>query len=98
MNRRSLSKKSYIIVKYWAVEDASPYNLAILRERLCRGRRPRRPQISFSTSYGGSVMNRRFFMNKSNSDALCKQNLNLILCGMPMTFLLNLCYNYCISC
>ncbi len=44
-----MSKKSYIIVKYWAVEDASPYNLAIFRERLCRGRRPRRPQISFST-------------------------------------------------
>jgi len=44
----SLSKKSYIIVKYWAVEDASPYNLAILRERLCRGRRPRRPKTVFN--------------------------------------------------
>ena len=50
MRELSLSKKSNFIVEQWAVEDASPYNLAILRVRICRGRRPRRPPKVFQHS------------------------------------------------
>ena len=42
-----LVKKSYIIVKYWAVEDASPYNLAILSECFVGDGVPDVPKLVF---------------------------------------------------
>ncbi len=48
----SLTIKADLMWNYRADEGVRPYNTAMIRERFCRGRRPRRPETGFKQAEG----------------------------------------------